>query len=219
MRKVTAGIDIGGTKIAVALAEKNGAMIFRERFPTQTARGAAKILAETIERLTDSAKSLEAEIAAVGVGCASPLDLERGLVMSPPNLPGWDEFPIVDILRNKFQVPVVLDNDANAAAIGEHFYGAGRGFENLVYITISTGIGGGVIVDNKLVHGVGDGAGEIGHLCVEPSGFECNCGARGCLEAICSGTAIARRARMAILGGGKQSSIMAKVKLQKSLQP
>ncbi|HYY99068.1 MAG TPA: ROK family protein, partial [Pyrinomonadaceae bacterium] len=122
---------------------------------------------------------------------------------SPPNLPGWDEFPIVSLLEERFGVKALLDNDANAAALGEHRHGAGRGLKHLVYITISTGIGGGVIVSNKLVHGVHDGAGEVGHMTVLPDGPACGCGGRGCLEALCSGTAIARRARERLAAGGE----------------
>ena len=140
-------------------------------------------------------------LAAVGVGCGGPLDRRRGLILSPPNLPGWDEFPIVALLREHFGVPVLLDNDANAAALGEHRHGAGQGLKHLVYMTISTGIGGGVIVSNKIIHGVYDGAGEVGHMTVLPDGPLCGCGARGCLEALCSGTAIARRARERLAAG------------------
>src|SRR5437763_7503791 len=144
-------------------------------------------------------------LAAVGVGCGGPLDRRRGLILSPPNLPGWDEFPVVALLEERLGVPVLLDNDANAAALGEHRYGAGRGLRHLVYITISTGIGGGVIVRGELVHGVHDGAGEVGHMTVLPEGPACGCGARGCLEALCSGTSIARRARERLAAGSLSS--------------
>jgi glucokinase len=142
-----------------------------------------------------------ARVVAVGVGCGGTLDRGRGVILSPPNLPGWDEFPVVALVRERFGVPVALDNDANAAALGELTYGAGRGLKHLVYITISTGIGGGVIVRGKLVHGVHDGAGEVGHMTVLPDGPLCGCGARGCLEALCSGTSIARRARERLAAG------------------
>ncbi|HEX9918682.1 MAG TPA: ROK family protein [Pyrinomonadaceae bacterium] len=192
---VIAAIDIGGTKIALGLAGLDGPkpLPFR-RFPTRVERGPRPIIDEAINELERMAGETRARIVAVGVGCGGPLDRGRGLILSPPNLPGWDEFPIVTQIRERFGVPVLLDNDANAAALGEHEYGAGRGLRNLVYITISTGIGGGIIINHQLVHGTGDGAGEVGHMVVAPGGPACGCGARGCLEAFCSGTSIARRA-------------------------
>jgi glucokinase len=114
----------------------------------------------------------------------------------------------VELRRSRLDVPVELDNDANAAALAEHGYGAGRGAENMVYMTISTGIGGGLIVGGRLIHGVGDAAGEVGHMIVQPDGVPCGCGARGCLETICSGTSIARRAAERLAGGGRSSALL-----------
>lgn len=201
--KLFAGIDIGGTKIAVALATANGDFVFRHRFPTRIKLGAAAILDETLDVIEMAITKTGGNLTAIGIGCPGPLDIRRGLILSPPNLSDWDEFPIVKAVKEKFNVPVVLDNDANAAALGEHCFGAGRGFENLVYITISTGIGGGIIINNRLIHGVGAGAGEIGHIAVAPDEIKCKCGASGCLEAICSGTSIARRARQRIIAGDR----------------
>lgn len=196
-----AGIDIGGTKIALALAEPGGAVIDKMRFPTRVADGPRAILGRVFEEIERMLEGCGSRLGAVGVGCGGPLDRHRGLILSPPNLPGWDEFPIVSLFEERFGVPVRLDNDANAAALGEHRHGAGRGLKHLVYITISTGIGGGVIVSNRLVHGVYDGAGEVGHMTVLPDGPPCGCGGRGCLEALCSGPSIARRARERLAAG------------------
>jgi glucokinase len=193
-RDVIAAIDIGGTKIALGLAEADGRPLPFRRFPTRVEEGPRRILERAFGELERMAAEAGARVAGVGVGCGGPLDRRRGLILSPPNLPGWDEFPVVRLAEERFGVPVLLDNDANAAALGEHAYGAGRGMEHLVYMTISTGIGGGLIVHGRLVHGVGDGAGEVGHMVVAPGGPPCGCGARGCLEALCSGTSIARRA-------------------------
>lgn len=204
-----AGIDIGGTKIALAVAGPDGHIIERKRFPARTAeRGPHAIIEEALAEIERMLVGTGARLAAVGVGCGGPLDRARGLILSPPNLPGWDEFPVVKIVEERLGVPALLDNDANAAALGEHRHGAGRGYRHLVYITQSTGIGGGVIVRGELVHGVCDGAGEVGHMTVLPEGPECGCGARGCLEALCSGTAIARRARER-LAAGETSSLSA----------
>ena len=201
-----AGIDIGGTKIALAVADLEGRVVEKTRFPARTGeRGPHAIVEEAlagIERMLGRAGDC---LTAVGIGCGGPLDRKAGLILSPPNLPGWDEFPVVRIVEERLGVPVLLDNDANAAALGEHRHGAGRGYRHLVYITQSTGIGGGVIVRGELVHGVYDGAGEVGHMTVMPEGPECGCGGRGCLEALCSGTAIARRARERLAAGEASS--------------
>lgn len=191
-----AGIDIGGTKIALAVADLDGRIIERRRFPARTAeRGPHAIMEEALAEIESMLGKTGACLTATGIGCAGPLDRKRGLILSPPNLRGWDEFPVVKIVEERLGVPALLDNDANAAALGEHRHGAGQGYRHLVYITQSTGIGGGVIVRGELVHGVCDGAGEVGHMTVLPDGPECGCGGRGCLEALCSGTGIARRAR------------------------
>jgi len=121
--------------------------------------------------------------------------------MSPSNLRDWAEFPIVDLLAKRFRVPVMLENDANAAALGEHMFGAGRGHRNVFYVTVSTGIGGGIIIDSEVYHGVCTAAGEIGHTIVQPDGVKCNCGSVGCLETICSGTHIVRRTNERLAGG------------------
>lgn len=201
-----AGIDIGGTKIALAVADLEGRIIEKARFPARTAeRGPHAIMEEALAEIAHMLGKSGSCLAAVGIGCAGPLDRKRGLILSPPNLPGWNEFPIVRLVEERLGVPALLDNDANAAALGEHRYGAGRGYEHLVYITQSTGIGGGVIVRGELVRGVCDGTGEVGHMTVLPDGPECGCGGRGCLEALCSGTALARRARERLAAGAASS--------------
>ncbi len=207
-QQVIAGIDIGGTKVALALADSAGVVLAHTRYPTQTETGPHRVVDKAVAELQQMVEATGGTLGGVGVGCAGPLDCRRGLILSPPNLPGWDEFPLTERLRERLGVAVVLDNDANAAALGEHLYGAGRGFRDLIYITISTGIGGGIIVGDELVHGVRDSAGEVGHMTVWPDGPACPCGARGCLEAICSGTSIARRAQERLSGGsGARSSL------------
>jgi glucokinase len=210
MKQLIAGIDIGGTKIALALATQDCQIVSKLSFPTRIHDGAHKIIESTLDKVEMLIKQEQAELKAIGIGCAGPLDTRRGITLSPPNLPGWDEFPIVEIISERFKVPVVFDNDANAAALAEHKFGAGQEFNNFVYITISTGIGGGVIVNGKLVHGISGNAGEVGHIVVMPNGIDCGCGARGCLEAVCSGTGIARRTRQRILDG-EASSLLTKV--------
>ena len=201
-----AGIDIGGTKIALAVADLEGRVIEKARFPARTGeRGPHAIIEEALACVERMLAKTGSRLTAAGIGCGGPLDRKAGLILSPPNLPGWDEFPVVKIVEERLGVPALLDNDANAAALGEHRHGAGRGYKHLVYITQSTGIGGGVIVGGKLVHGVCDGAGEVGHMTVLPDGPACGCGGRGCLEALCSGTGIARRARERLAAGEASS--------------
>ncbi|HEX8355310.1 MAG TPA: ROK family protein [Pyrinomonadaceae bacterium] len=204
-----AAVDVGGTKIALGLSDLEGRALPFRRFPTRRVeRGPHSVVEQALDELEKMAAEAGGRVAAVGVGCGGPLSRSRGLILSPANLPGWDEFPIVDIVRERFGVPVELDNDANAAALAEHEYGAGRGVENMVYLTISTGIGGGLILGGRLIHGVGDAAGEVGHMIVEPGGTPCGCGSRGCLETICSGTSIARRAAERLAAGDRSSTLL-----------
>lgn len=207
-KQTVAGLDIGGTKIAVALADTDGNVISHTRFDTIVELGPHRILERALEEIERMREDTGTRLVALGVGCGGPLDRGRGLILSPPNLPDWDEFPIIEIIEKRLGIPAFLDNDANAAALGEFNYGAGRGMHNIVYITISTGIGGGIIIKGQIFHGVKDGAGEVGHITVLPDGPMCGCGARGCLEAICSGTSIARRARERLLAGAQSSITM-----------
>ncbi|MDQ3321163.1 MAG: ROK family protein [Acidobacteriota bacterium] len=202
MNEVIAGIDIGGTKIAVALETLEGEKIAARRLPTDVETGAYRIVEKISRAIAEMLEENRVELVAIGVGCPSPLDVEKGLVMSPANLRGWDNFPIVKLVQERFQVPVVLDNDANTATLGEYVYGAGRGFKNIVYITVSTGVGGGIIINGEIIHGVGAGAGELGHTIIQPEGgVRCNCGSTGCLETICAGVHIARRAKERLAAG------------------
>ncbi|MDQ3710650.1 MAG: ROK family protein [Acidobacteriota bacterium] len=201
MNEVIAGIDIGGTKIAIALETLGGEEVASRRLPTEVENGAYAIVENISQSITKMLEENRVRLVSVGIGCPSPLDIEKGLVMSPSNLRDWDNFPIVKLVRERFKVPIVLDNDANTAALGEYVYGAGRGYQNVIYITVSTGIGGGIIINGKIHHGVAAGAGELGHTIVQPNGVRCNCGSVGCLETICAGVHIARRAREQLAKG------------------
>lgn len=186
-------VDVGGTKVAVGVADARGRLLAQDRFATLPERGPDAVIAEIASRL----QALGHPLSAVGVGCVGPLDLDEGLVMRPPNFPGWDRVPLRSSLEGRLGVPVLIDNDANAAALAEFTLGAGQGAKIMVYATVSTGIGGGIVVDGKLLHGVGGGAGELGHQTVVPDGPLCGCGNRGCLEALASGPAIVAAARKA----------------------
>lgn len=208
-------MDIGGTKIAVGVGGRSGTIRARRRRPTEPSGRPADDLAriaEDVAAVVAEAGLALADVRAVGVTAPGPLDAERGVVLLPPNLPGWRDVPIVDRLRDALGVPVFLENDANAAALAEWHFGAGRGFHHLVYLTMSTGVGGGLILDGRLYRGVLGSAGEIGHLPVEWEGEPCSCGQRGCLEAYVGGAAWARRlralapddGRVAALAGGRE---------------
>jgi len=198
------GIDIGGTKLAVGLVTFAGEVVFQDRLPTLVHEGPDRIVARLIglcRAVVAQAGLSWSDVAVAGVGCGGPLDPQVGVIKEPPNLPGWVDVPLVRLLREGLQVPVYLDNDANAGALGEHRFGAGRGVENLVYLTVSTGVGGGVIIGGEIYQGENGNAGEIGHMSMRWDGRPCNCGGHGCLEAYASGTSIAARAREAVLAG------------------
>ncbi len=203
------GIDIGGTKVAAGVVEADGRILVRAEVPARTDEGPEKVLVRIVDLARDVVTrtcSPRAPIERIGIGCAGPVDREAGLILDPPNLPGWTRVPIVEHFEKALGLPVVLENDANAAALGEFRYGAGRGVRSLVYLTVSTGIGGGIILDGKLWHGLRDAAGEIGHMTLLPDGPLCGCGNRGCLEALASGPSIARRARE-LLATGRPSRL------------
>jgi len=213
-RPALVGVDIGGTKIAVAVGEQGGGIRARRRRLTDPSGSPADDLAriaEDVRAALAEAGLSPADVRAVGVTAPGPLDAERGVVLLPPNLPGWRDVPIVARLRDALGVPVFLENDANAAALAEWHFGAGRGLRHLVYLTMSTGVGGGLILDGRLYRGVLGSAGEIGHMPVEWEGEPCPCGQRGCLEAYTGGAAWTRRlraqapedGRVAQLAGGR----------------
>jgi len=197
-------IDIGGTKLAAGIVDTEGRILARGEVPTLAAEGLEPVLGRIVglgRDLLSRPEVADVSVHRVGVGCAGPVDLKAGIVFNPPNLPGWLRVPLIDHLQEALALPAVLENDANAAALGEFRYGAGKGARSIVYLTVSTGIGGGIILEGKIWHGLKDSAGEIGHMTVCPDGPLCGCGNRGCLEAMASGTSIARRAREAVAAG------------------
>jgi glucokinase len=202
-------VDIGGTKIAVGIADADGQLVASDTFPTLPDRGPEVVLGETAARLRGLALGRGVAFEAVGVGCVGPLDPRIGTLMNPPNFPGWSYVPVKAHLERALGARVTIDNDANVAALAEYRHGAGRGARVMVYATVSTGVGGGIVLDGRLLHGIGGGAGEFGHQTVRPDGPLCGCGNRGCLESLASGTAIARRAREAVAAGGARGVLAA----------
>ncbi len=196
------GIDLGGTNIAAGAMPTDGTREIAMRMvPTRAEEGSAAVVERIVMMIEDVIEQTRAETGAersdflgVGIGSPGPLDRERGVVIISPNL-GWRDFPLRDEVGSRVNLPASLDNDANCATLGEWWCGAARGGRNVVGLTIGTGIGGGLILDGKLYHGVSDAAGEIGHTTIDFTGRRCKCGNYGCLEAYASGSAIAERAR------------------------
>ena len=188
-----AGIDLGGTQVRVAVAMPDGAIVGIAKAPTPELGGPSGMVQWSRDNATRLAG--DAPIEAVGIGVPGPSDPLSGVLVNPPNLPGWPAgLPLGEMLRKVFGVPVHLENDANLAAVAEHKRGAGRGVKNLVYVTWSTGIGAGLILDGHLYSGTHGSAGELGHMVLDPNGPRCFCGMRGCVEAYASGHSIATRA-------------------------
>ena len=184
------GVDLGGTKTAVSLWTAGGEKLESRRF--QTLSGGPR---PNIERIAQLGRELllGRQPVSVGVSGGGVLDAERGVILQIPNLDGWVDVPLASELRKVFCAPVGLENDANACAIAEHRFGAGRGARHMAFLTLSTGIGGGLILDGRIHRGHRLLAGEIGHTVIVPDGPPCGCGQRGCLEALASGSAMARR--------------------------
>lgn len=211
------GIDIGGTKTSVSIGTARGKILSRRVFPTEKVEPTlAEVKGCIRSYLKKYAKGLK-KVKGIGISCAGPMDPEKGLLINPPNMPTWRNVPLKRIFVRSFRLPVAVDNDANCAALAEKTFGAGRDAQDLFYYTVSTGIGGGLVIEGKVHRGVSFDAGEIGHSVILPQGPRCNCGKRGCLEALASGTAIARVAREKVkksslilkLAGGKKKDINA----------
>lgn len=186
------GVDLGGTKVRVGVMDEAGELSFDREIPTLAERGPEAIIRDVLLLVTEAMQQVpKLDIVGVGVGSPGPLNPKTGLILSPPNLPGWDKTPLRDIIADATNLPVYLENDANVAGLAEHRYGAGKGTTDMVYFTVSTGIGGGAIVNGKLVQGAIGAAAEFGHMVVDLHGPVCRCGNRGCLEALASGTGIA----------------------------
>ena len=201
MTQYLVGIDIGGTKLATVVADDNGAILHKVRQPTEARYGSDHVVSKLIQMVDQMLALVEisrSQISAIGISCGGPLDTTTGIVYSPPNLPDWDAVPLKKIVTTEFQVPTVIENDANASAYAEWKFGGGQGYDEVVFMTMSTGIGAGIVSKGQIYHGASDCAGEVGHQVLIPNGPLCGCGNRGCLEAICSGPAIARRAQEAI---------------------
>ena len=222
MDEAIIAMDMGGTQLRFALLDEEYRFVARHAEATRPEEGPEPAM----ERIVARMKALGEEagwnnVRAIGVAAPGPLDPFRGVILQAPNLPGWHDVPVGGHLRRALGRPVFVGNDANLAALAEQRRGAGRGHADVVYVTVSTGVGGGVISGGRLLWGHQGLAGEVGHMTLEPQGPRCNCGNRGCLEALASGTAIGRQARdlvqagartlMAELAGGDLDRVTAKL--------
>jgi glucokinase len=198
MVDVCLAVDVGGSKVAAGLVTRAGDLLVHDRTATPSSADAEAIFAalrSVVERILSPgpealAGPTDRQVVACGIGCGGPMDLDRGTV-SPLNIPGWRGFPLRRRVAELTGLPTALDNDAKALALAEGWVGAAQGCRNFLAMVVSTGVGGGIVLDGRLVHGASGNAGHVGHVIVEPDGRRCVCGARGCLEAEASGTAIA----------------------------
>ena len=210
MARFFIGVDIGGTKVAAGLVNDAGEVVFRTRVP-MVASATASDGFEAVKTAIDSASAplgLGDQIAGIGVCSPGPLDPKKGIVINPPNLPCWRNFPLREEISRAYGLPASIDNDANAAALAEAKWGAGRGYRNVFYATIGTGIGTGIIFDGQIYHGRTGAAAEGGHLSIDYRGPRCGCGKHGCIEALAAGPAIAQRARAAVLRSTSNSLML-----------
>jgi len=207
-KRYYAGVDLGGSLTKICLSDRGGGLISRdsikterEKGPDYLVQGMSRVVDELIEREGISRSSL----AGIGVGAPGPIDIKNGTIIDTPNL-AWKDIPLRNMVAETLRLKTALDNDANAAALGEWWKGAGVGSSSLVCFTLGTGVGGGIVIDGDIWHGISDAAGEIGHMTIEIDGRRCNCGNHGCLEAYPSATAISSRTREGI-EKGRQSSL------------
>jgi glucokinase len=202
------GVDLGGTNIKAGLVDENATVKVKFSVPTGIEEGPDKVVANitaAAQRAIAEAGVNRKEVAGVGIGSPGPMSHRQGLVINPGNLPGMKNVPLRDLVAKATGIPTTLENDANAAAWGEFWAGAGKGVQDLVMFTLGTGVGGGVITEGKLLRGYFENAGELGHMLVQPGGRLCSCGQKGCLEAYSSAYFLARRAEEFIAQGRPSS--------------
>ena len=208
MGEILVGIDLGGTNVKVGCFDSALKLIDKASAATEADMGPEAVV-ERIGRTTENLlaiNNLPADsLAAAGIGAPGPARLDEGIIIASPNMPLFKNVPLRRMVSRRLHAPVVLENDANAACWGEFVLGAGKDINNMVFFTLGTGIGGGIITDDKLVHGSADNAAELGHIIIYPDGRKCACGQRGCVEAYASADSTARRAVEALEAGAESS--------------
>ena len=205
MKKYRIGVDVGGTNVKIALVDFDGKIVYSNTVPTRAEMGyeaGVNNIKQAIKELMQETSATAKTIEAIGFGLPGQIDYQEGLVKNLPNIPGWVNIPLAKIMEEEFLIPTRLDNDVRCAALGELNFGAGKGCENLICITVGTGIGSGIVLNGKLVRGASNAAGEIGHIKMQMTGGPlCGCGDYGCFEAYASGPAIVTMAKEYISGG------------------
>lgn len=204
-------IDLGGTRIKAGIVDRDARVLARRTTPTEAEHGPDHVMQRIIAavcELAGEARRRSLKCLGVAVGAPGALSQSRGVILAPPNLPGWNNVPVAALVRERAGLPTILENDANAAALGEYWAGAGRGVNDLVLLTLGTGIGGGVVLGGAILRGFFETAGELGHTIVVPDGRPCGCGQKGCLEAYASANSIVRIVSEQITAGA--STICAK---------
>src|SRR5436305_10429616 len=199
------GVDVGGTKVAAGLVNAAGEILSQQRVTMVSNDSAERGLQAVFSAITQVLAGSASGIAGIGICAPGPLDPKTGVILNPPNVPCWRNFPLAQEVRKQYSVSVKVDNDANAAALAETRWGAARGYKNVFYATIGTGIGTGIILDGKIFHGRTGSAGEGGHVSIDYRGPICRCGKPGCIEILASGTAIVQSAREMLTSRTKYS--------------
>jgi len=196
------GVDLGGTNLRIAAVDEHGTFLEKTSLDTQASRGRDFVITEMCEAIRTTVNKIpSATLAGIGIGVPGIIDMETGMLRESPNLPGWHNYPVRDDIERRLGAKVILENDANAAALGEKWLGAARDHDDMLMLTLGTGVGGGVVLGGRVWHGMRGMAGEPGHITIDPDGPPCPCGNRGCLEQFASATAIMRMAREAIAKG------------------
>lgn len=203
MKGYAIGVDLGGSNLRIGLVSETGEVIERIKEPSNAAEGCNALTEKLVALLKERVRFTGNGLVGVGVAVPGIIDHAAGVVVDAPNLPGWKDVPLLDMLQKALDAPVVIENDANAFALGESWTGAGKDVRSFVGITLGTGIGGGIVIDGKLVRGADGMAGEVGHMTVNIDGPHCNCGNYGCLETYSSARGITDRIREAIEAGGR----------------
>ena len=197
------GVDLGGTNLRIAAVDLNGKVLEKITTGTEVTRGRDKVIFEMSEAIRELANKFRGagHIAGIGIGVPGIIDMQSGMLRESPNLPGWQDYPIKEEIERRLGTTVVLENDANAAALGEKWLGAANTVDDMCMMTLGTGVGGGIVLQGRIWHGMTGMAGELGHTSVEPGGHPCGCGSRGCVEQYASATAIKRMAVEAVALG------------------
>ena len=196
------GVDLGGTNLRIAAVDESGRLLEKMTLGTEVTKGRDHVIDEMTAAIREVTRKFSSDkLLGIGIGVPGIIDMETGMLRESPNLPGWHDYPVRDEIEKRLGARVILENDANSAALGETWLGAARDHDDMCMLTLGTGVGGGIVLDGRVWHGFKGMAGELGHITVEPNGPACGCGSRGCVEQFASATAVVRMAKEAIASG------------------